>query len=87
VRGLLGDGIRDVRASTGVARLAVTDSAEEFRAWWKRNYGPVIAAYAGLADDPGRTAELDAALLDHLERTRSGDHWDAEYLVVTAVRT
>ncbi|ALE72714.1 hypothetical protein AD006_13260 [Pseudonocardia sp. EC080610-09] len=87
VRGLLGDGVRDVQASTGIARLAVTDSPEEFRAWWKRNYGPVIAAYAGLAGDADRTAELDGAFLDHLERTRTGDHWDAEYLVVTAVRT
>jgi SAM-dependent methyltransferase len=87
VRGLLGDGVRDLRAQKQTVTFAVAGSPVEFREWWKRNYGPIVTAYAGLADDPGRTAELDAAFTEYLERTRTGDHWEAEYLLVTAVRT
>ncbi|GAA4967755.1 methyltransferase domain-containing protein [Pseudonocardia tropica] len=86
VRALLGDGVRDLRADRGSVRFAVTDSPSGFRDWWKQRYGPIVTAYARLADDPGRTAELDAAFADFLAATRSGDHWDSEYLLVTAVR-
>ena len=67
--------------------FAVSDTPEAFREWWKRNYGPTIAVYRSLADDPDRTAELDAAFLRMLDETRSGTGWEAEYLLVTAVRT
>jgi hypothetical protein len=43
--------------------------------------------YRNLADDPDRTVELDTAFLRMLEETRSGTRWEAEYLLVTAVRT
>ncbi|MFP5071494.1 class I SAM-dependent methyltransferase [Pseudonocardia nantongensis] len=87
LRGLLGDGVTGLRAERGTARFAVEGDAVGFREWWKRNYGPTIATYRGIADDPERAAQLDAAFLEHLERTRVGDHWDAEYLLVTAVRS
>ncbi len=58
---------------------------EGFREWWKANYGPTIAVYRGL--DPDRAAQLDAAFLRMLQDTHSDGGWEAEYLLVTAVRT
>jgi ubiquinone/menaquinone biosynthesis C-methylase UbiE len=87
VRELLGDGVRELRAEKRTATFAVSDSPEAFREWWKRNYGPTIAVYRSLAGDPHRTAELDAAFVQMLTETRSGGAWQAEYLLVTAVRT
>ena len=58
-----------------------------FREYFKTNYGPTIAAYRGLADDPERTAELDQALVDLVERFRTPDgkvEW--EYLLVIATK-
>ena len=50
----------------------------EFLEFFKATYGPTIAAYKGLADQPDRAAELDRALeakfrgfLDNLGRTSS----------------
>jgi len=37
---------------------------EEFRDFFKACYGPTIAVYKSLADQPERAAELDAALAD-----------------------
>jgi SAM-dependent methyltransferase len=87
VRELLGDGVRELRAERRTATFAVSDSPEAFREWWKRNYGPTIAVYRSLAGDPHRTAELDAAFVQMLDETRTGGAWEAEYLLVTAVRT
>lgn len=86
LRTLLGDGVRDLHTSLGSARFAVTDSPAAFRDWWKQRYGPIVTTYARIADAPERTAELDTAFLDHLTATRTGDHWESEYLLVTAVR-
>ncbi|MEJ8279012.1 class I SAM-dependent methyltransferase [Pseudonocardia spirodelae] len=84
---LFGDGVRDLRARRATVRFDVVADPAGFRDWWKQNYGPVVTAYARLADDPERTAELDEAFAAYLDRTRAGDHWDAEYLLATAVRT
>ncbi|GAA3242146.1 class I SAM-dependent methyltransferase [Pseudonocardia petroleophila] len=85
VRTLLGDGVRELRAERRTTTFAVADSAVAFREWWKTHYGPTIAVYRGL--DADRAAELDAAFLRMLEQTRTGGVWDAEYLLVTSVRT
>jgi hypothetical protein len=37
-------------------------SAAEFREFFARHYGPTIAAYRNVADDPERTEALDRAL-------------------------
>jgi ubiquinone/menaquinone biosynthesis C-methylase UbiE len=64
----------------------------DLRDYYKANYGPTIATYRALADDPGRTADLDRDFVDLLARN---DHrapgaptgvWEAEYLLVTAQR-
>jgi len=87
VRELLGDRVSEVTASQqllGVDRIA---EPATFREYFKSHYGPTIAAYRGLADDPVRTAELDRALLDLAERFRTPDGGLAwEYLLVVATR-
>jgi SAM-dependent methyltransferase len=85
VRELFGDRVTDVKASQQLLRAESMADPVAFRDYFKKNYGPTIAAYRGLADDPGRTAELDQALVDLAERFRTPDGAiDWEYLVVVA---
>lgn len=87
VRGLLGDRVTDVRA---VKQDLVVDrfaSAEEFRDFFRDQYGPTLMAYRANAEDADRTAALDAALVDlargHLD---GGTTMSWEYLLLTATR-
>ena len=87
VRALLGDRVGEVRAERATLRVEHFGTAEEFREYFKASYGPTIVAYAGLKDDPARTAELDAGLDDLARRHDLGSgamEW--EYLLLTAVR-
>lgn len=87
VRELLGDRVREVEASQQLLQVDRLADPVTFRDYFKAHYGPTIAAYRGLADDPARTAELDQALVDLGERFRSEDggiSW--EYLLVVATR-
>jgi SAM-dependent methyltransferase len=85
LRDLFGERITDVlvsRQSLPVDRLR---APEAFRDYFKTHYGPTIAAYRGIADQPERVAELDRALLDLTERNREPDGSLAwEYLMVVA---
>jgi len=87
VRELFGDrvtGLRAERRGLTVDRFA---NAEHFRDFFKQYYGPTIAAYRNIADDPAREAALDRALTE-LAREAGADsgtmQW--EYLLVTAQR-
>ena len=55
---------------TGDARQQIvidhSPSPVEFREYWKRNYGPTIAAYRFNADQPERVAALDRDFLSFL---------------------
>jgi SAM-dependent methyltransferase len=87
VRELLGDRVSEVTASQQLLQVDKLADPATFREYFKAHYGPTIAAYQGLADDPARTAELDAALLDLGERFRTPDGGIAwEYLLVIATR-
>jgi len=68
VRALLGDQVTDVRARRQTVRVDRFGRPEDFRDYFKANYGPTIAAYRGIADDPERTAALDAELADLARR-------------------
>ena len=57
-----------------------------FRDFFKRTYGPTIAVYRSLADDPARTAELDEALAAHGDRYVTDGPMEWEYLLFTARR-
>jgi SAM-dependent methyltransferase len=87
VRELLGDRVNEVTASQQLLQVDRIADPVTFREYFKSHYGPTIAAYRGLADDPVRTAELDRALLDLAERFRTPDGGLAwEYLLVVATR-
>jgi SAM-dependent methyltransferase len=87
VRKLLGDRVRDIRASQQLLSADRLADPAEFLAYFKSTYGPTITAYRGLADDPARTAELDRALLGLVERFRTAEGTvDWEYLLVVATK-
>jgi SAM-dependent methyltransferase len=89
VRRLLGDDVDDLvmrRQTVTVDRFA---APEEFRDYFKANYGPTVAAYRGLAGEPEREAALDRDLAELARRHDVGQgrtvmEW--EYLLVTARR-
>lgn len=87
VRELLGDRVTDLRAETRTLTVDRFSSGAEFRDLFKDVYGPTIAAYRSLADDPARVEQLDAELAAHGDRHLGDDGtmgW--EYLLVTATR-
>jgi SAM-dependent methyltransferase len=87
VRSLLGSGVTEVTAQQRTVRVSHFTHPEDFRDYFKARYGPTIAAYRGIADDPERTAALDH---DLAELARRHDHgasttvMDWEYLLLTA---
>ncbi|WP_277344671.1 methyltransferase domain-containing protein [Cellulomonas sp. IC4_254] len=91
VRGLLGAGVTDVRVERRVLAVDAFRTPEAFRDYFASRYGPTIAAYRAVADDPDRTAALDADLVD-LARGAArrgpdgGVLLDWEYLLLTARR-
>ncbi|MFC7491438.1 MULTISPECIES: class I SAM-dependent methyltransferase [unclassified Knoellia] len=65
-------------------------TAQHFVDFFKTNYGPTIAVYRFIADDPERVAALDAdllALAQRFDRGTDGTVLDWEYLLLTATRT
>ena len=86
VRDLLGAGVADLAATTGNARVDRFADGEEFLTFFKENYGPTIAVYRNIADQPERVRELDAALVALAEEHLADGVMDWEYLIVTARR-
>jgi SAM-dependent methyltransferase len=86
VRDLLGESVDDVEATR--AHLVVDRFADgdEFRDYFKENYGPTIAVYRAIADDPDRVTVLDAALADLGNRHLDDGVMTWEYLLLTARR-
>jgi SAM-dependent methyltransferase len=87
VRSLLGDRVTGITARRETVRVDKFTSPEDFRDYFKACYGPTIAAYRGIADDPQRTAALDHDLADLARRHDSGTAqtvMDWEYLLLTA---
>jgi SAM-dependent methyltransferase len=86
VRELLGDRVTDLDARQQTLRVANFASGAEFRDFFKATYGPTIAAFKGLADDPQRAAALDEELATLGDRYLKDGAMEWEYLLVTAVR-
>lgn len=85
VRSLFGDRVDDVAAQRRTVRVGRFPDGEAFRDYFKTKYGPTVAAYRGLADDPSKTAALDAELADLATRHDvGGGAMEWEYLLVTA---
>src|SRR5262245_11023278 len=86
VRELLGDRVTDVVAEKRRLPVGRLHDGAEFRDFFKRTYGPTIAVYRSLADDPERAAELDAALEALGDEASRKGVMEWEYLLFTARR-
>lgn len=91
VRELFGDKVSELTTRRDTVLFDHSASPLEFREYWKRNYGPTIAAYKFNADNPDRVADLDRDFLAFLEGTNAASEpgrtaYEAEYLVVTATK-
>jgi ubiquinone/menaquinone biosynthesis C-methylase UbiE len=90
VRVLFGDRVADLSARRQTVRMDHCVYPTEFREYWKRNYGPTIAAYRFNESQPERVEALDRDFLNFLNTWNRGDagraSWDAEYLLVTATK-
>jgi SAM-dependent methyltransferase len=86
VRELLGDRVTDVVAEKRSVPVGRLHDGAEFRDFFKRTYGPTIAVYRSLADEPARAAELDAALAALGDDAARDGVMEWEYLLFTARR-
>ena len=89
VTALLGDRVEDLQVQTRKLEVTRFATPEEFRDFFKANYGPTIAIYRAIADDAEAVATLDEALAElgrRFDRGASESVFDWEYLLVTARR-
>jgi SAM-dependent methyltransferase len=89
VRSLLRDRVSGLSARRETVRVSLFARPEDFRDYFKARYGPTIAVYRSLADDPDRTSALDRELAELARRHSHGTEttvMDWEYLLVTARR-
>lgn len=89
VRALLGDRVTDVAARRQTLTVDRFEKPEAFLDFWKASYGPTVAVYRGIAEDPERVAGLDHDLTELARRNDSGAgstvlEW--EYLLLTATK-
>ncbi len=87
VRELFGDRVEDLAFERGHVDVDLFTGPTDFRTYFRDNYGPTLMAYRGLADQPERTAELDAAL-DALAASadEGSGRMQWEYVVVSGRR-
>jgi len=89
VRTLLGDHITDFSAAPGTVTVNHFATADAFRDYFKSHYGPTIATYKGIAEDPDKVTALDRELEELARRNDRGTSstvLDWEYLLVIARR-
>ncbi len=68
VRDLFGDRIEPTEPVARTLEIDRFRDPADLCAYYKANFGPVIAAYRSVADDPARRVALDRELLDWAER-------------------
>ena len=87
VRELFGDRVASVQAEKRTLTVERFASAEEFSEFFRSWYGPTIAAYRNVADDPQRVAALDRALVELANAHGAAEgRMEWEYLLVVADR-
>ncbi|WP_166350671.1 class I SAM-dependent methyltransferase [Phytoactinopolyspora limicola] len=87
VRALFGERVSDVSGDLRTLRVEAFAEPVEFREYFKRGYGPTIAVYRNIADDPDRVAALDHDLDELARRFGHGAgrlRMEWEYLLFTA---
>lgn len=91
VRELFGDRVEGLTVAPG--QLLVDHFAEpaEFYTYYKEAFGPTIATYAGIADDPEQTAALDRDLLGYAMQHNVSPggpraRYEFDYVIFTATR-
>ncbi|PZG21919.1 SAM-dependent methyltransferase [Micromonospora craterilacus] len=87
VGALLGDRVVAVHAERRTVRVDRFATPEQFRDYFKQNYGPVVAAYRNLGDDAARVADFDRDLVELARVNAVGPGrltMDWEYLLLTA---
>ncbi|MGQ0466256.1 MAG: class I SAM-dependent methyltransferase [Sporichthyaceae bacterium] len=90
VTALFGDRVEDLAFETRSVRVDNFATPAEFREFFKAVYGPTIAVYRFIAEDPAKVAALDAdleALAERFNLADEGLSLDWEYLLTTARRT
>ena len=88
VRELFGDRLSSLKM-TRREYVERADSPREYCELFKQTFGPVVATYTRLSDDPDRTAALDRDFLDFAMRSNRGvpegpAEYTYEYLLVVA---
>jgi hypothetical protein len=86
VRQLFGDRIDDVVAQQQTLRVDRFAGGAQFRDFFKAAYGPTIAVYRFIADDPAKVAALDADLAALGDRHLDDGVMRWGYVIVTARR-
>lgn len=91
VRELFGDRVTGLSVRRQTTVMDHCADPTEFREYWKRNYGPTIAAYRFNEQTPDRVAELDRDFLAFLTARNEAHEpgataYPAEYLLVTATK-
>jgi ubiquinone/menaquinone biosynthesis C-methylase UbiE len=86
VRNLFGDRVQDLVARQQSLRVERFADGAEFRDFMKANYGPTIAVYRFIADDPAKVTALDTDLAALGDRFLQDGVMAWEYLLVTARR-
>jgi hypothetical protein len=88
VRALFGDGVEslEIRETTYTERAP---TPQEYVDLYKKTFGPVIAVYESLRDEPERSAQLDREFLDFAERARreapdGSAEYPYDYVIVVA---
>ncbi|MGZ8821644.1 MAG: class I SAM-dependent methyltransferase [Aeromicrobium sp.] len=87
IRMLLGDRVTDIDPRRQSLRVDHFGTPEAFRDYFKAYYGPTIAVYKAIAEDPEKVAALDQELADLARRLDRGDNrtvLEWEYLLLTA---
>ncbi|MFK4805347.1 class I SAM-dependent methyltransferase [Microbacterium sp. ZW CA_36] len=86
VRTLLGDRVEGFVAHQQGLRVDRFGDGAQLRDFFKANYGPTIAVYRFIADDPTRVAALDADIAALADRFFHDGIMSWEYVIVTAKR-
>jgi ubiquinone/menaquinone biosynthesis C-methylase UbiE len=90
VRTLFGDRVASLQMTRETYR-ELAESPQAYVDHFKATFGPVVAIYGGLANDPSRSSQLDREFLEFARSADAGQPgksaYEYEYLLVVARKT